>query len=228
LKTFIERLKKHPTVLLASTLSSLLLFFLFQNIVFGLLTAFISLLLSLFFLKKTDEELDSFSLRTFSLSFFSSFLTLIKNGQGSKSSYEYSTRYLLGKTTIEPYENILETGNPHYDFGKYTSFFKYMIQKDRENQIHLPNTEELIIELDEVIVNRKNKIIKMKKRQTDSELCLLICLFLLVIIFSVFSTIRKSLDSLSSNIIVLISLSLLFPCLLFFDYLNLRKENGNA
>jgi len=228
LKRFIERLKKHPTVLLASTLSSLLLFFLFQNIVFGLLTSFISLLLSLLLLAKTDAELDAFSLRTFSLSFFSSFLTLIKNGQGSKTSYEYSTRYLLGKTAIEPYENILETGNSHYDFGRYTSFFKYIIQKDRENQIHLPNTEELIIELDEVIANRKSKIIKMKKRQTDSELCLLICLFLLVIILSVFSAIKKSLDSRSSNIMALVSLSLLFPGLLFFDYLNLRKENGNA
>lgn len=168
--------KENVWEVVAIFIFSLTSFLIFKETLLTITSFFFSLFISLviFYFGYKKEILRDQEIST--LKFLSSYLLKITDGFSCKNSYELAIRHLIGKVTIIPYETIIDNPNSPYFLGKYNSFFILTLNKEKENEVHLPNYYPLLEDLEETINEFQNEIIKSKRMK--------LCLISLSLIFS--------------------------------------------
>jgi hypothetical protein len=128
----------YPEILLAVAFA-FLPFFLLPNLWFSVFAALLILGgdISLLFLAFKEE--DSLQKTLASYAFFSSFLSGIRSGIAPKTSYDFASKYLVGKMEIKGYEELAADGQCPYPLGAWKTFFLYVLKRDQEGQALLPN-----------------------------------------------------------------------------------------
>jgi len=202
---------------------SLLPFILIGNYLLATLCFIISFFVSNLIAFFTFKYKLSIETRISAFSFFSSFLLGLQDMKGTKESYDASIKYLVGKMETHPFDELLTMSLCPYDLGKYNCYFMYVLEKEKNNEAHLPSYCSLIknLEKDISFLSRQKKDILLEKINCQLIVFFFFSVFSLIIIL--FPAIRNSLTNSFYPIITFILLSLSFPLI---EFLSLMKIKG--
>ncbi len=184
---------------------------------FSLLDFFLFLLLKI----KIDEIYNDREKRISAYSFLASFLRGIQNQKSAKTSYEQAVRYLLSYQEIPLFEDILEENN--LCLYQYQTYFNFLLEKEKENQVHLYNYSSLISSISETILHLEEKTTRQKKFFNIGRLFLVLYVFVIVMT-SAFLKMENLYNNMFYLIGIVIFVAMILPLYYLFE-LNQIKEN---
>jgi hypothetical protein len=174
----------YPEILLAVAFA-FLPFFLLSSLWFSVLAALLILVGDLTLLFLAFKEEDSWQKTLASYAFFSSFLSGLRSGIAPKTSYDFASKYLVGKMEIKSYEDLSADGQCPYPLGTLKTFFLYVLKKDQEGQALLPNYTLLAQETETKVrflsVNLKKN--RQDKLAAKGEMLAFFTLFSFIVLF---------------------------------------------
>jgi hypothetical protein len=214
--------RKYLAPFCALLILSVFLFLLYPDVLFGLLSAVLSLSLGLLFFCQGFREKEKREKEISSLSFFSSFLSGLSKNRGSKTAYENASRYLVGYEEVIPFEEAMALSAAPYSLGDFGEFFLYAARMEAKNQIHLPNYSYLIQQSEKAIQSEKKQVEEGMRRLIASLLILLFAFFALLVLLAFFPKVKASLSNWTYGILSLCSLSFLVPLSFFLFRLDMK------
>lgn len=203
-------------------LSALFYFFIFQNKLFSLLACLMSIILSLILLKRTYALKKNKEDKLASLSFLYSFIYNLEDNKGTKESYESASKYLVGHSEIKAYDDFIASGIKLSSTEENQKLLDYLVEKERNNEIHLLNYHETLLNLENDNGVLKARMTKASAITHKAELALIFMLLILTLIINLSNTILATLNNMVYNILALIASSLFFPAILLDYYLRLK------
>lgn len=163
-----------------------------------------------------------------SLKFFSSYLLRLNDGHSLKNCYESSIKPLIGYYEIISFEKILEKMYCPYDLKKYKSYFIYTLEKEKINEVQLPNYIPLQEDIDEIINYLSKEINKAKKEKVYSIVVVLIFALLSILIKIFDSTIFITLNKNYIKYLLVFLEILIIPIIEYIYIVNLERANNHV
>lgn len=157
------------------------------------------------------------------LCFFASLLESIEKGYGFQQSYEGATKYLIGYHDVPPFDELMESGTMNLDLGKYQRFLGYLIEAEKNNEVHLKNYTDLIKETEEDISLISSKMNKISSYHVNTLISLVSTFSIIGVLMNLFPTIFESIVTPTFCLIECLCLASLF---LFLGLSNLMKLKG--
>lgn len=142
-----EFLKKSLFEILTILIFSGAAFLIFEKPLYSTISCILSVSLSFLFLfysqtaeQKRMEELSA-------IRFLYALILKLFDGYPLKVSYEHSLRYMIGSRNIYPLEVLMEKEGCPYHLGRFAFLFTSILEKEKQNEVHLPNYLPLIEDL---------------------------------------------------------------------------------
>lgn len=213
MKNLIPIIKENKTDVFCVFIANILIFISFTSFNFetilptliSILLFFTSMILSLFFLTKKEENKKILSKIKSAYSFFYYFVNEIGKNTPIKSAYDSSSRYLISYQEVVPYDEIDADSLNIY---KYKNHFSLIIEKNKSNEAYLLNYRKLSLDIDNSL-----QIIEENEKKNSTKRKILISIFLLSIILIKTITLiyKENLESSISNYLISFLLYSFFP-----------------
>lgn len=182
-----EFLKKSLFEILTILIFSAAAFLLFGKTIYSLIAFLLSASVSFLFFfyghhaeQKRMEELSA-------IRFLYALMLKIFDGYPLKVSYENSLRYLLGSRNIYPLETLMEKEGCPYPLGRFSPIFNAILEKEKQNEVHLPNYLPLIEDIGSLQEEFRKDLYGSRAKKRKALAVSLILSMLLVIAVSYLS-----------------------------------------
>ncbi len=213
---------RHIVLIAASCISY---YYVLSSLLYALLATLITLVTSLALLVLIQDLKKNMDKKTASLSFFASFLFKIDNSLSCRNAYETSLHCLIGYYDLLSYDMLLEDPSSFNTDSSYDVYFREVIRKENENEVHLFDysilSDEAYEESERLIKRRE----ALERSMIVGEMTVSFILLALVLLFVFLPGTADLSSSLLYNILSTLILSLMMPSSLLSTYIGYRRAS---